>query len=75
MAIAIPPSDMMLAVIPSARKGRNAIRIATGMVTIGMMALGTCARNSRITSATVITTSIKVVRRLPIARRISSERS
>ena len=40
IAIAMPPSDMMFAVIPSARNGMNATRTATGMVMSGMSALG-----------------------------------
>ena len=32
MAMAIPPSDMMLAVMPSMRKGMKEISTATGMV-------------------------------------------
>ena len=57
MAMAMPPSDMMLAVMPIMRKGMKESRTATGMVIIGMMALGICQRKSRITSATVKITS------------------
>src|ERR1039457_6885823 len=40
MAIAMPPRDMMLAVIPIMRIGMNEIITATGMVIIGIAALG-----------------------------------
>ncbi len=60
MAMAIPPSDMMLAVTPMAWKGMKASSTATGMVTSGMMALGRCQRKSRITSETVTSTSTSV---------------
>ncbi len=75
MAMAMPPSDMMLAVIPISRKGMKEIRTATGMVMIGMMALGMCQRKRRITRATVTMTSMSVDFRLSMERWISSERS
>ena len=53
----MPPSDMMFELIPIARIGMNEISTATGIVTIGMMALGTCHRKIRITSATTISSS------------------
>ena len=60
MAMAIPPRDMMLAVIPMSRKGMKEMRMATGMVISGMRALGMCQRKSRITRATVTSTSMSV---------------
>ena len=75
MAIAMPPSDMMFAVTPIMRKGRNEISTAIGMVSIGIRALGMCIRKTSTTSDTVAITSISVDFRLPIARRIRSERS
>ena len=36
MAMAMPPSDMMLALKPSRRNGMNAISTAIGIVTIGI---------------------------------------
>ena len=75
MAMAMPPNDMMLAEIPMAWKGRNEMSTAMGMVMIGMMALGMCQRNSSTTADTVRITSMMVDFRLPIALRISSERS
>jgi len=50
----------------------NVSRMATGMVTIGMTALGKCHKN---TTTTIATTSISVLRALAIERRMSSERS
>ena len=58
MAMAIPPSDMMLAVMPIIRKGMKESRTATGMVITGMMALGMCQRKRKTTSATVTMTSM-----------------
>ena len=75
MAMAMPPSDMMLAVMPSARNGMNEISTATGIVMIGMIALGTCSRNSRTMKTTVRMTSTSVSETLLMARLISSERS
>ncbi len=75
IAMAIPPSDMMFALIPSARNGMNATSTATGIVMIGMIALGMCSRNSRTMNTTMSTTSTSVSLTLPIARRIRSERS
>ena len=53
----------------------NEMMTATGMVMIGMMALGTCQRKIRMTIATMISSSISVCFRLSMERRISSERS
>ena len=75
MAMAIPPRDMMLAVIPSSRKGMKEMRTATGMVITGMRALGMCQRKRKTTRATVMITSIRVDFRLSMERRIRSERS
>ena len=73
--MAMPPSDMMFAVIPRCRNGMNEMRTATGIVMTGMSALGTCQRNSRMTKTTVRMTSTSVYLRLSMARSISSERS
>ncbi len=75
MAMAMPPSDMMFEVIPRAFMGMKEITIATGMVTMGMIALGMCHRKMRITRETMATSSITVRLRLSIDWRISSERS
>ena len=73
--MAMPPNDMMFEVKPAMRMGMNAIRMATGMVTTGMAALGKCHRKIRMISATTISSSISVCLILPIDARISSERS
>ena len=75
IAMAMPPSDMMLAVMPSIRNGMNDTSTATGIVMTGISALGTCQRNSSTMKTTVRMTSISVSVTLSIARRISSERS
>ena len=46
MAMAMPPSDMMFDVMPISCNGMNAISTAIGIVTIGMIALGTCQRKT-----------------------------
>ena len=74
-AIAMPPSDMMFELIPMACMGTNEISTATGMVTMGMMALGTCHRKIRITRPTTINSSVSVCFRLSMDARISSLRS
>ena len=74
-AMTIPPRDMMLAVTPMSRKGMKERRMATGMVMMGMMALGMCQRNNRITRETVTSTSTRVPFMLSMDRWISSERS
>ena len=43
-AIAMPPSDMMLELIPMACIGMKEISTATGIVTMGISALGMCHR-------------------------------
>ena len=67
MAIAIPPSDMMLAVIPIMRNGMKASSTAIGMVMMGMIALGKCHRNTMTISETVRITSTTVDFRVAIA--------
>ena len=47
MAMAIPPSDMMLEVTPIAFIGMKAIRTVIGMVKIGIKALGMCQRKDQ----------------------------
>ena len=74
-AIAMPPSDMMLELRPSRRIGMNAMATVTGIVMMGMSALGTCQRKIKITMATMINSSNRVCVRLSIERRIRSERS
>ncbi len=73
--MAMPPSDMMFAVMPSIRNGMNEMSTATGMVMMGMSALGTCQRKSRTMKTTVRMTSMSVSVTLSMARRMRSERS
>ena len=75
IAMAMPPSDMMLAVMPSIRNGMNDTSTATGMVMTGISALGTCHRNSSTMKTTVRMTSMSVSDTLLTARRIRSDRS
>ena len=75
MAMAMPPKDMMLALTPSQRKGMKAMSTATGIVIMGMRALGMWRRKSRMTRATVTITSTRVVFRVAMARRMRVERS
>ena len=53
MAMAIPPSDMMLEVTPVIFMGMKAIRTVMGMVKIGIKALGICQRKIKITRLTI----------------------
>ena len=75
MATAMPPSDMMLAVMPDICIGMKARITVIGIVMIGMMALGKCHRKIRITRLTMISSSISVCFRLSTERSIRSERS
>ncbi len=73
--MAIPASDMMLTVTPRKYIGMNARSTETGIVTIGTMADGTCQRNTRITSDTMIISIASSCVSVPIARSIRSDRS
>jgi len=75
MATAMPPRDMMLAVMCSAYIGRKDTITAIGMVKIGMSALGMCQRKMRMTPLTMTSSSASVRRRVAIERWINSERS
>ncbi len=75
MAMAIPPSDMMLAFSPRTRMAMNAMRIPMGSVTIATSALRAWSRNSTVTSATISDSSISFSRSVWIARSIRSLRS
>ncbi len=74
-AIAMPPSDMMFEVSPIAFIGMNAMITATGMVMMGIIALGTCQRKIRMTMATMINSSVSVCFRFSMERSMRSERS
>ena len=75
MEIAMPPSDMMLTVIPIRWSGMKARRTETGIVRIGTSALGTCQRKIRMTIETMTISSISFPFRLSIADSMSVERS
>ena len=75
IAIAIPPRDMMFAVIPSMRKGMKDTSTAIGIVIKGTIALGTCQRKRSTMKTTVRTTSTSVQLTLSTARRMRTERS
>ena len=75
IATAIPPSDMMFAFRPWYSIGTNASATPIGITRIGISALRTCRRNTRITIETTIISSTSVSRSVAIASRIRSERS
>ena len=75
MATAIPPSDMMLALIPKSFIGMNARITAAGIVMIGMIALGMCQRKMRMISETMIISISSSCFSVWIDCSISSERS
>ena len=74
-AMAMPPSDMMFDETPIIRIGMNAMMMAIGIVKTGMMALGMCQRKSMMMNETITTSSMSVLFRFSIDRRISSDRS
>src|ERR1035441_10621676 len=74
-AIAMAPSDMMFEVRPIIFMGMKAMMTATGMVTIGMVALGMCHRKIMMTIATMINSSVSVCFRFSMERKINSDRS
>ena len=67
MAMAIPPSDMMFEVRPSARIGMNESRIAIGSVMIATSAERTCQRKTRQTKATTMLSSMSFSRSVAMA--------
>ncbi len=75
IAIAIPPSDMMLAFIPSTRIASSAMPIPIGSVRIATNALCACSRKMMVTSATMTDSSTSFSRSVWIARSIRPERS
>jgi hypothetical protein len=66
---------MMFAVIPKRYMGMKASRIATGMVTMGTTADGTCHRKSRITRLTMTSAVSSSCRSVSTASVMSRERS
>ena len=75
IAIAMPPSDMMLAFNPCQRMIASAISTPSGRLITATIAERTCHRNSAQTSDTSSSSSISLPRRLPTARSIRLERS
>ncbi len=75
IAIAIPPSDMILADMPLIWIGINARITVTGIVMMGMKALGKCHKKIMITKLTMTSSSINVCFKLSTERSIRSERS
>ncbi len=61
MAMAMPPSDMMLALMPCIRMTTKAIRIAVGRVKIATSALRTWSRKTMLTSATMMDSSTSLL--------------
>src|ERR1035441_8698219 len=57
MAMAMPPSDMMLELMPWPNITSNAISTATGKIMIATSALRRCSRNRKQTSATTMLSS------------------
>ena len=75
IAMAMPPSDMMLALTPCQRMTTNAARTPIGKATTATSAERRWNRKTAQTSATTMNSSMSFVRRLSTARSISSERS
>ena len=65
----------MFEVRPISRIGIKAMMMATGIVITGIIALGGCQRKMRITSETITISSIRVLFKFSMERRIRSERS
>ena len=75
MAIAIPPSDMMFALMPWYCMMTKEASIPSGSVTIATNAERPWNRKARHTKATTMNSSTSLSRRLSTARSISAERS
>ncbi len=75
MAMAMPPSDMIVAGTPSSRIGMKAASTARGRERIGSSALRRCSRKSAMTAATTIISSTRVCRSVSMARSMSAARS
>jgi len=73
--MAIPASDMRFAFSPMRYMGMNASATLTGIVTMGMIADGTCHRKMRMMIETITISSISFSFTVWIAPSISSERS
>ena len=75
IAIAMPPSDMMLALTPCQRMTTNAASTPIGNATTATSAERRWNRKIAQTSATTMNSSTSLARRLSTARSISCERS
>ena len=75
MAMAMPPSDMILEVTPMSFMVINAISTDIGRVSTITSALGKWSRKTRITRETIIDSSSRFSFRVSTARDIKSERS
>ncbi len=75
IAMAIPPSDMMLAFMPSQRITASAASMPRGRVAMATRALRAWRRNTTHTSATIIDSSISVRHSVRIERWMRSDRS
>src|SRR3990172_8674935 len=75
MAMAMPPSDIILAVSFIQYMGRKEMIITIGIVIIGIMALGMCQSKMRITRLTIAISSMSVPFSVSIERSIRSARS
>ncbi len=75
MAIAMPPRDMMLEVMPICFMVMKAISTAMGSVRTMTIALGKCRRNTSITRETITDSSVNARFKVCTARSIRSERS
>ncbi len=75
MEIAMPPSDMMLALIPTRFMIVRVARTPVGRTKAATSALRACSRKRMQTTATTRTSSVSVWRRVSTARSMRSERS
>ena len=75
MAMAMPPKDMMLALMPCSRIRAKAARMATGRLSTTTSDERRWNRKSAHTRATTASSSTRVVPRVATARSISAERS
>ena len=75
IAMAIPPSDMMLAPTPCCCMMTKAARMPIGRTTIATSEERRCSKKSRQTSATASDSSISFSLRVLMARLISPDRS
>jgi len=75
IAIAMPPSDMMFALMPCQRMIRNAAITPSGSAMMATSAERRCHRKIAQTAATTMNSSISFAERLSMARSISALRS